>query len=237
MYTHTHTHTHTPHGLGVWGCHLCSGRLIKTNLKKSDSSFSQASCTGEPLWYLYSGCWSLVFQLSSLRAIVSKWGWRNGHGSSTQPWLYEGLLFPPSQSMLSVWGWNSSPHQAGPRSQSWPVTLLCFAGHSNWFGHRLLSLLERKSCITVLWLLRLKFSWFPKNLNPVGWRSRVFVNHCARQGWTGRKSQSWWRHVYLKSRCVWSISFWSFPLYNPIRKFFILCKPFCGSLVTCTCTL
>lgn len=94
-----------------------------------------------------------------------------------------------------------------------------------------------RATVTVLWLLRLKFSWFPKKLNPLGWRSRVSVKHCAQQGWTGRKSQSWWCHVYLKSRCVWSISFWSSPLYNPIKKFSILCKPFCGSLVTCTCTL
>ena len=112
--THTHTHTHTPHGLGVWGCHLCSGGLIKTNLKQSDSSFSQASCTGEPLRYLYSGCWSLVFLLSSLRAIVSKWGWRNGHGSSTQHWLYEGLLFPPSNPCCQCGAETPLPTRLGP---------------------------------------------------------------------------------------------------------------------------
>lgn len=156
---------------------------------------------------------------------------------STQHWLFEGLLFPHSQSMLSMWGWNSSPHQAGPRSQNWPVTLLCFAGHSNWFGHGFRAYESLRATVTVLWLLRLKFSWFPKNSNPVGWRSRVFVNHSAQQGWTGRKTQSWQHHVYLKSRCARSISFWSFPLYNPMRKFSILCKLFCGSLVTCTCIL
>lgn len=137
MYTHIH------HGSGVWGCHLCLGRLIKTNFWWSDSSLSQADPPGGQFRHPYSGYWSLVLLLLSLRTVVSKWGWRE------QPLVSGWLVLCPPPS-ICFWQDHHFPTfspccQCGLRSQSWPITSPCFTGHSNLVSHGPLSLSRLKS--------------------------------------------------------------------------------------------
>ena len=179
MYTHTdtHTHTHTHTHTMDWGYEA----VISAQADWSRQTWNRViprSPKPVPLensldiFIVGAWAWSFYFQASEQlfqsevggTAVVGGWL----AVPSTQHWIFEGLLFPHSQSMLSMWGWNSSPHQAGPSSLSWPVTLLCFAGHSNWFGHRLLSLWELKSHSNCAVTFETEVLLVSKEIKPTG---------------------------------------------------------------------
>lgn len=148
----------------------------------SDSSLSsQADRPGGQCRHLYGGYQGLVFLVSSLSAIVAKcevggWLvssplWASAFWNTTlSPIIKMGLvlLLPPGWAQISpdLCTHRASPAKAiGSGMVPWPYQGL-------------------RATIALLWLLRMKFSWFLMGSNPVRRRSGVLGNNLTSL-WSG----------------------------------------------------